>query len=190
MQNYFREILEEHQNVFLNIDKIFPDLEKIVNQLYYIVKNKNKIMFCGNGGSAADSQHLAAEFVGRFEIERKALAAISLTTDSSILTSVGNDYNFDEIFSRQVSGLGNKGDALVCISTSGNSVNLKNAVLAAKQMKIITIGLLGNNGGIINDILDYSIIVDSSKTARIQEAHIFIGHTICALIDKFITMEN
>lgn len=190
MQNKIRELHKEHQSVFVLLEKSFPQIEKILEILYLTIKKNNKIMFCGNGGSAADSQHLAAEFIGRFEKERRSLPAVSLTTDTSILTSVGNDYSFNEIFSRQVEGLGNSGDALVCISTSGNSQNLEKVINTANEMNISTIGLLGKGGGVVKDKLDYSIVIDSNSTARIQEAHIFIGHVFCSLLDELIISEN
>ncbi len=190
MQNKIRELHKEHQSVFVLLENSFPQIEKILEILYLTIKKNNKIMFCGNGGSAADSQHLAAEFIGRFEKERRSLPAVSLTTDTSILTSVGNDYSFNEIFSRQVEGLGNSGDALVCISTSGNSQNLEKVINTANEMNISTIGLLGKGGGIVKDKLDYSIVIDSNSTARIQEAHIFIGHVFCSLLDELIISEN
>ena len=161
------------------IDALIQIGDEIVDTLV----NGGKIMFCGNGGSAADSQHLAAEFVGRFVKERIALAAISLATDTSILTSVGNDYTFKDIFARQVSGLGQKGDCIIGISTSGNSENIVNAINVANEKGIHTIGLLGRNGGVLSRMCDCSIIVPSDVTARIQEAHILIGHTICGEVE-------
>jgi D-sedoheptulose 7-phosphate isomerase len=143
-----------------------------------------KIFFCGNGGSAADSQHLAAELVGRFVNDRPPLAAIALSTDSSVLTCVGNDYSFDEIFARQVTALGRNGDLLIGISTSGNSKNIIRAIEEAKKIGIKTLGLLGRDGGKIKMICDQSIIVSSDTTARIQECHILIGHTLCGIIEE------
>jgi D-sedoheptulose 7-phosphate isomerase len=143
-----------------------------------------KIMFCGNGGSAADSQHLAAELTGRFVNDRRPLAAISLSTDTSALTCIGNDYSFDEIFARQVVGLGRSGDLLIGISTSGNSRNVIRAVEEAKKIGIKTIGLLGRDGGKLLNICDRSIVVPHTVTARIQECHILIGHSLCGLIEQ------
>jgi D-sedoheptulose 7-phosphate isomerase len=138
----------------------------------------------GNGGSAADAQHFAAEMVGRFLMERKALPAIALTTDTSILTAVGNDYGFDEIFTRQVEALANPGDILIGISTSGNSLNVKRALEAGKHIGVKTIGLLGRNGGEIGPIVDSNLTVPSFETPRIQEAHLIIIHILCDLIEK------
>jgi D-sedoheptulose 7-phosphate isomerase len=141
-------------------------------------------MFCGNGGSAADSQHLAAEFTGRFVRDRRPLAAIALSTDTSALTSIANDYAFEEIFERQVDALGRPGDCLVGISTSGNSGNVLRAFAAARRHGMTTIGLLGRDGGRLAPLSDVRIVVPSITTARIQEAHIFIGHNLCALVER------
>jgi D-sedoheptulose 7-phosphate isomerase len=151
------------------------------------INGGNKVMVCGNGGSAADSQHFAAEIIGRFENDRIALPAIALTTDTSALTAIANDYGYEFIFSRQVEGMGNIGDALVGISTSGNSENIINAVESAKEKKMKTIGLLGQNGGKLSAIVNYPVIIPHDITARIQEAHIFIIHFWCALIEKQIS---
>ncbi len=148
-----------------------------------------KILICGNGGSAADSQHFAAEIVGRFEKERKGFGAIALTTDTSALTAIGNDYGFDKIFSRQVEALGNKGDILVGISTSGNSENVIKAVEKAVEMGIFTVGFLGKDGGKLKDIVDKAFIVKHSSTARIQEVHLTLEHTLCKIIDMYLTGE-
>ncbi len=148
-----------------------------------------KILICGNGGSAADSQHFAAEIVGRFEKERKAFPAIALTTDTSALTAIGNDYGFDKVFSRQVEALGEKGDILVGISTSGNSENVIKAVEKAKEMGIFTVGFLGKDGGKLKDIVDKAFIVRHSNTARIQEVHLTLEHTLCKIIEMYLTGE-
>ena len=146
--------------------------------------NDGKIMFMGNGGSAADSQHIAAEFIGRFQKERRALPAIALTTDSSILTSLGNDYSFDIIFARQIEGLGRRGDLVVAISTSGNSQNVIEGVQKAKAMGIKTISLTGCGGGKLTGLCDINLIVPSNKTARIQESHMCLYHAICELVEN------
>ncbi|NPA53969.1 MAG: D-sedoheptulose 7-phosphate isomerase [Aquificae bacterium] len=148
-----------------------------------------KILICGNGGSAADSQHFAAEIVGRFEKERKGFPAIALTTDTSALTAIGNDYGFEYIFSRQVEALGQKGDILVGISTSGNSENVIKAVEVAKEKGIFTVGLLGKDGGKLKDIVDKAFIVRHKSTARIQEVHLTMEHTLCKIIDMYLTGE-
>jgi D-sedoheptulose 7-phosphate isomerase len=143
-----------------------------------------KIMFCGNGGSAADSQHLAAELTGRFIKDRRPLAAMALSTDTSALTCIGNDYSFDEVFARQVAGLGRAGDLLVGISTSGNSKNVIRAVEEAQKLGITTLGLLGRDGGQLRNLCSHSIVVPHAVTAHIQECHILIGHTLCCLIEQ------
>jgi len=141
------------------------------------------LMLCGNGGSAADSQHLAAEFTGRFSKDRPPIAAVALSTDTSALTCIGNDYSFNDIFARQVLALGKAGDCLIAISTSGNSGNVLAAVAAAKSLGISTIGLLGRDGGKLKAQCDVSIVVPSQVTARIQEAHILIGHSLCGAVE-------
>src|SRR5205809_79555 len=143
-----------------------------------------KLLFFGNGGSAADAQHLAAEFVGRFVLERAGLPAIALTTDSSILTAVGNDYGFDQIFARQVQALGRAGDVAVAISTSGNSSNVLEGVKAAKNERLKTVGLCGRDGGALAKQADVAITIASTSTARIQECHIAVGHLLCELVDE------
>jgi len=145
--------------------------------------NGSKLLIAGNGGSAADSQHFAAEIVGRYKKERRGYPAIALTTDTSILTAWGNDYDFESVFSRQIESLGQQGDIFLGISTSGNSKNVILAVKKAKEMGMITIGLLGNNGGNLKDLVDMSIIVPSTNTARIQEVHITIIHILCEEIE-------
>lgn len=142
-----------------------------------------KIMFCGNGGSAADAQHLAAELVGRFRHDRPALAAIALTTDSSILTAIGNDYGFEQLFARQVQALGRAGDVLVAISTSGRSGNLLAALGAARAAGITTIGLTGGDGGAMAGLCDIELRVPAVDTALIQQAHITLGHALCGLVE-------
>ncbi len=171
---------------------VYEYSEDIVNLGILMAKRLEmgyKILICGNGGSAADSQHFAAEIVGRFEKERKGFPAIALTTDTSALTAIGNDYGFDQIFSRQVEALGEKGDILIGISTSGNSENIIKAVEKAKKLKMFTIGFLGKDGGKLKDIVDKAFIVKHNNTARIQEVHLTLEHTICKIIDMYLTGE-
>lgn len=146
--------------------------------------NNHKVVVCGNGGSAADSQHFAAELVGRFMRERKALPVVALTTDTSVLTAIGNDYGFDRIFERQVEALCTEGDVLLVISTSGNSKNQVNAILKAKELGATTVALLGKTGGECLKLTDYSYVVPSVESARIQEVHLFIEHLICELVEE------
>ena len=150
------------------------------------LKNGNKILLCGNGGSAADAQHIAAELSGRYKIERRGLAGIALTTDTSVLTAVGNDYGFDRIYDRQVEALAREGDVLIGISTSGHSKNVVRALSLAKHMGCRTIGLSGRDGGVMSEFCDINIIVPSEDTPRIQEMHIMIGHIICQAIDTHL----
>jgi D-sedoheptulose 7-phosphate isomerase len=150
-----------------------------------------RIFFCGNGGSAADSQHLAAELVVRLRsgIERRAIAALALTVDTSVLTAGGNDYGFDNVFARQVEAFGQPGDVLVAISTSGTSPNIVRAVEQATAQGVITVGLLGGNGGTLRSLCNYSVVVPSSVTARIQESHILVGHIWCEMIEEAVAPE-
>ncbi len=159
--------------------KINDSADLIINTL----TNGNKILICGNGGSAADAQHIAAEFVGRYESERKGLPAIALTTDTSALTALANDYGYERIFARQVEALGAKGDLLIAISTSGNSPNVISAVMAARDIGCSTIGLTGAKGKKLASLCDMCLLVPAERTARVQEAHIAIGHIWCELVD-------
>ena len=161
--------------------------EKIIEAAFLIrkcLRSGGKLLFFGNGGSAADAQHLAAEFVGRFVRERRGLPALALTTDSSILTAVGNDYGFDQIFARQVQALGRSGDLAIAISTSGNSPNVLEGVREARKRGLDVVGLAGNDGGILAGEAPIVITVRSTNTARIQECHIAIGHIFCEVVDR------
>lgn len=169
-----------------NKDKLIFFAEKIALAL----TSDRKLLLCGNGGSAADAQHIAAEFINRYELERPPLPAIALTTDTSILTSVGNDYSFNEVFSKQVKALGVEGDVLLAISTSGNSANVIEAVKAAKSLGIFTVGLTGSHGGQLASLVDLPLVVESSITARIQETHILVGHMICELVDYILFQQG
>jgi D-sedoheptulose 7-phosphate isomerase len=169
-----------------NISEIIIIAEKIV----VAFTNDRKLMLCGNGGSAADAQHIAAEFIGRFELERPPLPAIALTTDTSVITCIGNDYSFSDIFSKQVKAIGIEEDILMAISTSGNSPNIICAVEAAKDMGIYVVGLAGNDGGKLKDLSDSCLVVNSNSTARIQESHILAGHIICRLVDYLLFQKH
>lgn len=148
-----------------------------------------KVLICGNGGSAADSQHFAAEIVGRFEKEKKGFPAIALTTDTSILTAISNDYGFDKVFAKQVEALGQKGDVLIGISTSGNSKNVIEAVKVAKEIGMFTVGFLGKDGGKLKEMVDKAFIVRSEFTARVQEVHLTLEHSLCYILDLYLTGE-
>ena len=168
-----------------NVDLII----KGADMLAECITTGHKILIFGNGGSAADAQHIAAEFVNRFKIERPPLAAIALTTDTSIITSIGNDYDFDEIFSRQIKALGNKDDIAIGISTSGNSKNIIKAINAAKKIGLFTIGMTGRNGKLAS-CADLVLTVESDVTARIQETHITMGHILCDIVDRILFPEE
>ena len=187
MREYFKESCKVKLDF---LEKNYENLEKMVEKITECLERGNKILICGNGGSAADSQHFAAELVGRFKLERKGLPAIALTTDTSILTAIGNDYGFDQIFERQVEALGKEGDILVGISTSGNSENVIRAVKKAKEIGIHTIGLLGKSGGKLKDLVDLSLVVPSNNTPRIQECHVLIYHIVCEEVEKRLLNDN
>ena len=169
------------------LDTQVPLIEKAARIVFNCIKNGNKLIFFGNGGSASDSQHLAAEFVGRYEKERRALPAIALTTDTSILAAVGNDYGFDHIFERQVAALAQKGDVAFALSTSGNSKNVILAIQKARELGVYTIGLTGRGGGAMKSMVDLAIVVPSQKTSRVQESHILIGHILCERVDESLS---
>lgn len=176
--------LAEHRAVFERLDALEPAIGAAGAALVRSLQAGGKVMFCGNGGSAADSQHLAAEFTGRFVKDRPPIAAIALSTDSSALTCIANDYSFDQVFVRQLQALGRAGDCVVGISTSGNSGNVVQAFTAARAAGIVTIGLLGRDGGALAALSDVAMIVPTETTARIQEAHILIGHTLCGMVEQ------
>ena len=167
------------------LDKNLDALVKVVELIAQTFSNGQKLLIFGNGGSAADAQHIAAEFVNRFRIERPPLPALALTTDTSAITSIANDYDYKEIFAKQVRALGKEGDLALAISTSGNAANVLAAVEACKQLKITTVGLTGGSGGKLAKATDYLLCVsDSNSTARIQETHILAAHVICELVDR------
>ncbi|MGZ3578277.1 MAG: D-sedoheptulose-7-phosphate isomerase [Syntrophales bacterium] len=184
MEDHIVKIFKESSNltdVFVaeNLDGIVSIIEAITAAL----KAGNKILLFGNGGSAADAQHLAAEFVNRFVIERPPLPAIALTTDTSVITSIGNDYDFSEIFSKQIRAIGQPGDVAWGISTSGSSPNVIKAIEVAKKVGMVTIGMTGKDGGDMAKMVDYSLNVSSNSTPRVQEVHITVGHVICEMVD-------
>ena len=165
-------------------------IASVVRLIVQSFRSGHKLLLCGNGGSAADAQHLAGEFVGRFLKERRALPAIALTTDTSVLTAIGNDYGIDAVFARQVEALGVRGDVLIAISPSGSSPNILSAVTTARRMGVSTIGLTGERESRLSSLTDYCVRVPSSETPRIQEAHISIGHVICELVEKEIVRDS
>ena len=180
IKNEFNEHIEISKKT---MEACINDVEIAANICINSLKNGNKILIFGNGGSAADAQHIAAEIIGRYKTERKGLAAIALTTDSSVLTAISNDFGYQEIFKRQIEALAHPGDTLIGISTGGSSKNVVNALKIAKNMQCKAIGLSGKDGGEFNTICNVNIVAKAQDTARIQEMHILIGHTICHLID-------
>lgn len=184
MSEIIQRGLQEHIQLFQSLSSLGAEIERAGRLIAEALRSGRKLLLCGNGGSAADSQHIAAEMTGRFVKDRRPLAAIALSTDTSALTCIANDYSFDEVFSRQVTALGGPGDCLLAISTSGNSRNVIRAVHAARGAGMRVIGLLGRDGGALRALCDVAIVVPSQTTARIQEGHIFIGHTLCALVEE------
>jgi D-sedoheptulose 7-phosphate isomerase len=168
----------------LNDQQLLNDVELCANEIIHAFKRGNKLLLCGNGGSAADAQHIAAEFSGRFLLNRKPLPAEALHVNSSYITAVANDYGFEHVYARMVDCTGKKGDILIAISTSGSSENILNALKTAKDNGIITIGLTGENGIKISNLCDFMIKIPSAETARIQESHIMIGHILCEIVEK------
>jgi D-sedoheptulose 7-phosphate isomerase len=183
IQNILQKTVNEHISVASSISDLLPDIGKVASILIDVFSKGNKLLIFGNGGSASDAQHIAAELVGRFIKERAGLPAIALNTDTSILTSVGNDYGYESIFSRQIEALSKHGDVVMGISTSGNSKNVVKALKTARTLSCQTVGLLGKDGGEIKEMTDINIIVPSDSTARIQEMHILIGHMLCEAVD-------
>jgi D-sedoheptulose 7-phosphate isomerase len=179
-----KNAIAEHQTMFAKMGDLIPQISQVAEELKACIKRGGKILIMGNGGSAADSQHIAAEIVGRFKKERRGLAAIALTTDTSIITSVGNDYGYDYIFARQIEALCRPEDVVIGITTSGNSKNVVAAIEEANQLGATTIGLTGGSGGKMNELCKYNLVMPSSVTARVQEAHIFVGHSLCDLLES------
>jgi D-sedoheptulose 7-phosphate isomerase len=181
-----RAILEKHEEAFRAAftDENVSVLEAISDTLLNVIRSGHKILLCGNGGSAADAQHIAAEFIGRFKRNRPAYSAIALTTDTSILTAVSNDFGFENVFERQVEGLGSKGDAFIAISTSGNSKNVLRAVEKAKEMGVITIGFTGKEGGVLRRLADIAFHVPATDTSHIQEMHMTALHAVSENVEE------
>ncbi len=188
MQSLIDKLIEEHQRLTDTVRREMGDIIARAGELLVErVTAGQTIFWCGNGGSAADAQHLAAELVGRFNCDRRALASVALSTNGPALTAIGNDYGFDAVFARQVAALGRQGDVLMAISTSGNSPNVLRAVEVARGQGVATVGLLGRDGGALAEKCDQSIVVPGTDTARIQEMHILIGHILCDLIERACT---
>ena len=179
-----QKAIAEHQEMFAKLGDLIPQITLVAEELKACIKRGGKILIMGNGGSAADSQHIAAEIVGRFKKERRGLAAIALTTDTSIITSVGNDCGYDYIFARQIEALCRPEDVVIGITTSGNSKNVVAAIEEANKLGATTIGLTGGTGGKMAELCKYNLVMPSSETARVQEAHIFVGHSLCDLLES------
>ena len=189
MKNYIKDQIkksyETKQAIYENED-LLNKIEKVAQKCVALYRGNKKTILAGNGGSAADAQHIAAELVGRYGFDRPSLPSLALTTDTSNLTAIGNDYGYDQVFSRQLEGMGQEGDVFIGISTSGNSVNIIKAFESAKQKGIFTVALTGRDGGEMGKLADIALIVPSDSTPRIQESHILIGHIICDIIEKEI----
>jgi len=185
MADLVKDIIKESIRVKEAVlSKLSKDIKITSNMIATSLKKGGKVILFGNGGSAADAQHIAAEFVGRFKLERQGLASIALTTNTSVITSIANDYGYEEIFSRQVEAIGSDNDIVIGISTSGNARNVISGLLEAKRMGLMTVALTGSGGGEMATIVDTALIVPSDNTARIQEAHIVIGHIVCELAEQ------
>ncbi len=191
MRDVLETYLQKHQKAILHVrDALLPQISACAQRMIAALQDGNKILIMGNGGSAADAQHFAAELVGRFRRERQGLAAVALSTDSSILTAIGNDYGFDEIFSRQIEALAVPGDIVFGISTSGHSKNVLKAVQKGKTLGCMSIGLLGKDGGALASAVTTPLIVSGDETSCIQEAHIMIIHMLCELIEADVASKR
>ena len=191
MEKIIEKIIKENLKLAeASIQENTPKLILLAEKVALSFTSDRKLMICGNGGSAADAQHIAAEFVNRYSLERPPLPAIALTTDTSVITSIGNDYSFDEVFSKQVKAIGMEGDVLLAISTSGNSQNVLLAVKDARARGIYTAAFIGNDGGELEGQVDLAIVVRNRVTPRIQEVHILAGHILCHLVDYILFQRN
>ncbi|MDD2906433.1 MAG: D-sedoheptulose 7-phosphate isomerase [Sulfurimonas sp.] len=189
MKNYIKDQIKksyETKQEIYNNDALIDTIVEVAQACVKLYRGSNKTILAGNGGSAADAQHIAAELVGRYGFDRPSIPSLALTTDTSNLTAIGNDYGYDKVFSRQLEGMGQKGDIFIGISTSGNSANIINAFESAKAKGIMTVALVGKDGGIMAKMADIAIVVPSNSTPRIQESHILIGHILCDIIEKEI----
>lgn len=183
IKEHFKDSINTKEKI-LQDENLLSLIREVALECIKAYKNGNKTILAGNGGSAADAQHIAAEFVSRFYFDREGLPSIAITTDSSILTAIGNDYGYERLFARQIESQAKKGDIFIGISTSGNSANIIEALKMCKSKGVISVGLTGESGGKMRDLCDYCIKVPSNKTPRIQESHILIGHIICAIVEE------
>ena len=181
-KNPFLKIIESQKKIIENT--ALKDTKNIINLIIRVLKNNKTVLWAGNGGSAAECQHMSAELIGRFKINRRPLKSISLTVDTSAITAISNDFGYEKVFSRQIEGLGSTGDVLIALSTSGNSKNIVHLLKTCKKMRIKTIAFLGNNGGKCKKYADHKVIINSSNTARIQELHQILLHYICESIER------
>lgn len=188
IKNKIIQSIEVKQQLLTNKDLLLT-VEKVAHKMVETFKNGGKVLLCGNGGSAADAQHISAELSGRFYKDREPLYAEALHVNTSYLTAVANDYSFDEVYSRMIKAMGQKGDLLVGLSTSGNSLNILNAIETANKLGMTTVGLTGNSGGKLKDLCSYLINIPSNDTPRIQESHILIGHILCEITEKLMFTE-
>lgn len=186
LTSVFEQAIREHLKTIQALESTIPQLQRIAEKMSRALLDGHKILWCGNGGSAADSQHMAAELVGRFLKERRALPSIALTTNTSILTAIGNDYGYDRVFERQIEAICLPGDVVVGISTSGNSKNVCNALNAARKIGAFTVAFGGQNGGAMAEIADETIRIPSTATPRIQEGHTLCAHMICDYIEQHV----
>jgi D-sedoheptulose 7-phosphate isomerase len=184
------QAIREHTKVVEQLESQLELFERIADRMIRAIRNGNKILWCGNGGSAADSQHLAAEIVGRFRRERRPWASLALTTDTSVLTAVGNDYGYEAIFARQIEALCQAGDVVIGLTTSGNSLNVCNAIQCARTLCAFTVGMTGEGGGKMGSLTDACLCVPSRDTARIQECHILLGHALCDRIESALCIDK
>ena len=189
IKDQIKKSYETKQAIYEN-EALLDDIVRVAKLCVALYKTDKKTLLAGNGGSAADAQHIAAELVGRYGFDRPSIPSLALTTDTSNLTAIGNDYGYDFVFSRQLEGMGQEGDIFIGISTSGNSVNIINAFESAKKKGVTTVALVGRDGGKMAQMADYSLIVPSDSTPRIQESHILIGHILCDIIEKEIFGEG
>lgn len=190
MSESISDLFDDHVRVVDDLRGLIPVIGRVADTIVQCIRDGGTVFWMGNGGSAADSQHLAAEFVGRFRRERRAFASVALTTDTSVLTAVGNDYGFETVFERQIEALCKPGDVAIGLSTSGNSENVLRAIAAASGREAHTIGLTGQQGGALSAQADICLNVPSTETARIQEAHILIGHVLCEEIERTLSTSN
>jgi D-sedoheptulose 7-phosphate isomerase len=184
MKKTIKDSIDRHKQALVFLEENSAKIEEIASLFISILKNKGKVIFIGNGGSAADAQHLAAELVGRFKKDRAPLAALALTTNTSTITAIGNDFGFEEIFTRQLESLAKTNDLMVGLSTSGESENIIRTTMKAKELGLKTVGFLGKDGGKLKNLVDIPLIIPSSDTPRIQEMHILAGHIICEIVEE------